>query len=212
MFSYIPTQDSLEIVLLIKVSKYLLNINECWASEYILGDHRFVVAVAKSCPTVCNPWDYSAPGFPVLHYLLEFAQTHAHCINDAIQPSHPLLPPSPPGLQSFSASESFPMSWFFASGGQCIGASISATVFPMYIQGWFPLVFTVLISLLCKGLSRVFFSTTVQKHQFLCPTFFMIQSLKKEMETHSSILAWEIPWTDEPGRLQSMGLQELDTM
>ena len=65
----------------------------------------------------------------------------------------------------FPASGSFPMSQFFASGGQSIGASASASVLPMYIQGWFPLGLTGLISLLSKGLSRVFSSTTVQRHQ-----------------------------------------------
>ena len=54
--------------------------------------------VVKSCPTLCDPMDCSTPGFPVLHYLLEFAQTHVHQANDAIQPSHPLLPTSPPAL------------------------------------------------------------------------------------------------------------------
>ena len=54
----------------------------------------------------------------------------------------------------------------FASGGQNIGASASASVLPMSIQGWFPLKLTSLISLLSKGLSRVFYSTTVQRHQF----------------------------------------------
>ena len=68
--------------------------------------------------------------------------------------------------QSFPASVSFPMSWLFALGGQSIGASTSALVLPMNIQGWFPLGMTNLISLLPKGLSRVFSSTTVQKHQF----------------------------------------------
>ena len=58
------------------------------------------------------------------------------------------------------------MSWLFASGGQSIGASASASVLPMSIQGWFHLGLTGLISLLSKGLSRVFSSTTVQKHQF----------------------------------------------
>ena len=66
--------------------------------------------------------------------------------------------------QSFPASGSFPMSWFFASGDQSIGAS--ASVLPMNIQGWFPLGLTGLISLQSKGLSRVLSSTTVQKHQF----------------------------------------------
>ena len=67
-------------------------------------------------------------------------------------------------LQSFPASESLPVSQFFASGGQSIGAS--ASVLPMNIQYWFPLGWTGWISLLSKGLQRVFSSTTVWKHQF----------------------------------------------
>ena len=55
-------------------------------------------SVAKLCPTLCNTMDCSMPGFPVLHYVLEFAQTHVHWIADAIQPSNPLLPPFPPVL------------------------------------------------------------------------------------------------------------------
>ena len=69
-------------------------------------------------------------------------------------------------LQSFSASRSFPMSQFFASGGQSIGASTSSSVLPMNIQDWFPLGWTGWISLQSKGLSRVFSNITVQKHQF----------------------------------------------
>ena len=69
-------------------------------------------------------------------------------------------------LQSFPASGSFQMSQFFASGGQTIGVSASASVLPMNIQDWFPLGLTWLISLQSKGLSRVFSNTTVQKHQF----------------------------------------------
>ena len=68
--------------------------------------------------------------------------------------------------QSFPASGSFPVSQLFPSGGQSIGASASASVLPMNIQDWFPLEWTGLISLTSKGLSRVFSSTTVQKHQF----------------------------------------------
>ena len=68
--------------------------------------------------------------------------------------------------QSFPASGSFPMSQVFASGGQSIGASASASALLMNIQGWFPWGWTGLISLLSKGLSRVFSSATVQKHQF----------------------------------------------
>ena len=68
-------------------------------------------------------------------------------------------------LQSFPASGSSPMSQFFKSGSQNSGASASASVLPMNIQGWFPLQLTGLISLLSKGLSRVFSNNTVQKHQ-----------------------------------------------
>ena len=67
-------------------------------------------------------------------------------------------------LQFVPASGYFSISRLFSSGGQSIGASVSASAFP--IQGWFPLGLTGLISLLSKGLSRVFFSITVRKHQF----------------------------------------------
>ena len=53
-------------------------------------------SVAQSCPTLCNPVNHSTPGLPVPHQLLEFTQTHVHRVSDAIQPSHPLLFPSPP--------------------------------------------------------------------------------------------------------------------
>ena len=69
-------------------------------------------------------------------------------------------------LPSLLASRSFLMSQLFTSGGQTIGTSTSASVFPMHIQGWFPLGLTGLISLLYKGLSRGFSKTTVQKQQF----------------------------------------------
>ena len=74
-------------------------------------------------------------------------------------------------LQSFPASGSFPMSPFFASGDQSIGVSASASVLPMNIQDWFPLVSTGWISLLSKGLSTVFSNTAVEKHQFFRLSF-----------------------------------------
>ena len=120
-------------------------------------------SVSQSCLTLYNPMDCSMPGFPDQHQLLELAQTRVHCIGEAIQPSHPLASPSPP---AFPTSGSLPMSRFFTSGGQSIGVSASASVFPMNIQDWFPLGLTGLISLQSKGLSRVFSNTTVQKHQF----------------------------------------------
>ena len=86
------------------------------------------------CPTLCNPIDCSTPGFPVHHQLPELAQTHVHQVGDAIQPSHPLFVPFSSCLQSFPAFGSFPMSQFFASGGQIIGASASASILLMNIQ------------------------------------------------------------------------------
>ena len=131
-----------------------------------------------------------------------------------------LLPPSIfPRIRIFF----FPMSRFFSSGDQSIGALASVSVLPMNSHDWFPLGLTGWISLQSKGLSRVF-NTTVQK----CSAFFMVQLshpymttwkiitlmiwtfvnkvIEKAMAPHSSTLAWKIPWMEEPGRLQSMGL------
>ena len=117
------------------------------------------------CLTLCDSMDCSTPGFPVYHKLLELFQTHVHWVGDAIQPSQPLSSPSPP---AFNLSEHQGLfQWeFFTSGGQSIGVSTSASVLPMNIQDWFPLILAGLISLQSKGLSRVFSNTTVQKHQF----------------------------------------------
>ena len=133
--------------------------------DYCLDD--LCCSVAQSCPALCDPVDCSTTGWPVLHCLLQLAQTHVHWAGDAIQPSHPLLPPSP-CPHSFPASGSFPVNRVFASGGQSIGASASASVLPVIIQDWFPLGLTGLI-LQSKGLSRVFSSTTVRKHQVFSP-------------------------------------------
>ena len=88
-------------------------------------------------------------------------------------------------LQSFPASRSFPMRQFFSSGGQSIG--VSASAFPMNIQDWFPLGLTGLISLQSKGLSRVFFNTTVQKHKFLGAQLSLVQLSHPYMTTGKTI-------------------------
>ena len=123
--------------------------------------------VAQSCPTLRGPMNLSKPGLPVHHQLPESTKTHVHWVGDAIQLSHPLLSPSPPSL-SLSQHQGlfFPMNQFFASGGQSIGVSASASLLPMNTQDWSPLEWTGWISLQTKGLSRVFSNTTVQKHQF----------------------------------------------
>ena len=120
--------------------------------------------------------DCSLTGFPVLHYLLEFAETHAHWVSDAIQPSHPLSSLSPPAL-SLSQHQGL-FQWVdSASDGQSIGASASASVLPMNTQGWFPLGLTGLLPLVSKGCSRVFSSTTIWKHQFFGASIFFIVQL-----------------------------------
>ena len=136
------------------------NIYQSWTNIW-----RCYFSVAKSCPTLCDPMNYSIPGFPVFTISLSLLNS---CLLS--QWCHPTISSSVSPFsscpQSFPASESFPVSQFFASGGQSIAASASASVVPMNIQGWFSLGLTGLISLQPKGLSRVFSDTTVQKHQF----------------------------------------------
>ena len=151
-------------------------------------------SVAKSCPTLCDLINCNMPSFPVPHCLPYFAQVHVHWISDNIQPSNPLPSPSPPCPQSFPASGSFPMSQFFASGGQTIGASASASVLPMNIQDWFPLGLAGLISLQSKGLSRVFSNTIVWKHQF----FGAQLSLWSNSHIHTWLLKKPLLWLDRP--------------
>ena len=121
---------------------------------------------AQLHPNLCNHMDCSMPGLPVHHQLLEFTQTHVLWVSDAIQPSHSLSSPSPPAPNPSQHQSLF--QWVNSSHevAKNIGASASASVFPMNIQGYFPLGLTGLISWLSEGLSRIFPSTTTQKHQF----------------------------------------------
>ena len=130
--------------------------------------------------------DYSMPGFPVVHYLPEFAQTRVHWLGDAIQPSHPPSSLFPPCPQSFPASGSFPMSWLFPSNGQSTRALTSASVLPMNIQDWFTLWLTGLISLQSKGLSRES-SPTPQFKSIDFSVLFMVQLSHPYMNTGKTI-------------------------
>ena len=141
--------------------------------------------------------DYNTPGFLVLHYLLEF--------NTNLCPlswwCHPTISffvtPFSSCPQSFPASGSFPMNRFLASGGQSIGASASASVLPMNIQGWFPLGLTILISLLSKGLLRVFSSTTVKSINssmlslLYGPAFTSLHDYRKNYSVEYMNLCWQ---------------------
>ena len=122
-------------------------------------------SVTQLCPTLCNPMNCSTPGLPVHHQLLESTQTHVHCVSDAIQPSHPLLPllllPSIfPSIRVFSNESAlfirWPKYWSFS-----FNISPSNEHSGLISLGW-----TGWISLQSKGLSKVFSNTTVQK--YLC--------------------------------------------
>ena len=123
----------------------------------------------------------------------EFTQTHFRRVCDAIQPSHHLSSLSPPTFtlsQHQGLFQWVSFFFFFASSGQSIRVSASASVLPMNIQDWFLLGWTGWIFLLSKGLSRVFSNTTVQKHQFF--------SAQLSSQSNSHIHTWllEKPETD----------------
>ena len=84
--------------------------------------------VAQSCPTLCDSMDCSTPGFPVLHYLSDFVQTHIHWVNDVSQPSHPLWPTSPFAHSLAQHQGLFQRIGSSHQGGQSIKALASASV------------------------------------------------------------------------------------
>ena len=129
----------------------------------------------------CNPMDCSTPGFPVLHHPEVWPSSCplSRWCHPTISSSVILFSYCP---QSHPASGSFPMSQLFASGGQSIGTLASVSVLPMNTQGWFPLRLTGLISLLSKGLSRVFSSITDGKHQFF--------STQPSLSALTSVCTW----------------------
>ena len=119
-------------------------------------------SVPQSYPTLCDPMNCSMPGLPVHHHLPGATQAHVHWVGDAIQPFYVLSSPSPPVLNLSQYQGLF--KW--VSSSHQGGVSPSTLVLPMNTQDWSPLGWTGWISLRSEGLSRVFSSTTVQKHQF----------------------------------------------
>ena len=154
-----------------------------WGTDdqnYLMHDE--FSSAAQSCPILCDPMDCGIPGFPIYHKHPEFTQTHVHWVSDAIQPSHPLLSPSPPAF-NLSSTRGFQMSQFFTSGGQSSEFSASTSVLPRNTQDW-SLGWTGWISLQSKALSRVFSNNTVQKHQlFSTQLFFTVQLSHPYMTT-----------------------------
>ena len=141
--------------------KVLTAVDQISSSDQFSSDQ--FSSVAQLCPTFANPC--SMPGLPVHHQLPEFTQTHVLWVGDVIQPSHPLLSPSPPALnltqhQGLSNESALRIRWpTYWSSSFNISPSNN-------IQDWFPLGWTGWICLQSKGLSRVFSNTIVQKHQF----------------------------------------------
>ena len=118
---------------------------------------------------------------PCRDQLPELAQTHVYWVSDAIRPSHPLSPSSPPAFNLSQHQGLFQMSWLFTSGDQSIGASTS--VFPMNLQGWFPLGWTGLMASLPKELLLYymgFYHNIFIFSHFLKGAFFSIDKYYKE--------------------------------
>ena len=138
--------------------------------KYVVKDTESLIccccSVTQSCPTLCYTVDFSMPGFPVLYCLPNFAPTHVHWVDDVIQSSHPLSPAFPPALNLSQHQGIFQWVGSLHQVAKNTVASASESVLPMNIQDWFPLGLNGLISLQSKGLSRVFSSNTVWKHQF----------------------------------------------
>ena len=132
-------------------------------------EERQFSSVAQSCPTLCDPTDWSMPGFTVHHQLPELTQTHVHWVGDPIQPSHPLSSPSPSAFDLSQHQGLFQWVSSLHQVAKVLGAS--ASVLSMNIQDRFPLRLTDLMSLQAKGLWRVFSNTTVQKHRFFGAQF-----------------------------------------
>ena len=149
------------------------------------------MSLAQLCLTFCNPINCSMPGFLILLYLPEFSQTHVHWVSDISSNNLILCWPFSSCPQSFPASGFFfPMIWLFASGGQSIRASASASALPMNFQGRFPLGLTGLISLPSKGLATVFSSNPDWKHQF----FSAQPSLWSNSHFHILLLGKPLLW------------------
>ena len=134
-----------------------------------------------SCvPLSVTPWTAA-------HLIPCLSPTPRACSNSSHQINSSSVIPFSSWYQSFPASESFPMSQFFTSGGWNIEVSASGSVFPMNIQDWFPLGWTGWISLQSNRLSRVFSNTTVQKHQFFGAQLSLWSSSHPYMTTRKTI-------------------------
>ena len=163
-------------------------------------------SVTKSYLILCNPMNSR---LLVLHYLPEFSQIHVHWVSDTIQPSHPLPPPSP---FAFNLSQHQGLFQWIGSLHQ------EAKILELQLQHWsFKLIFRVdflydwLVWFCCPRDSQE--SSPAQFESISSSALSLLYDptlpFEKEIATHSSILAWRIPWTEEPGGLQSIRSQRI---
>ena len=143
-------------------------------------------SVAQSFLTLCNPMDCSTPGFPVLHHLLELVQAHVHRVGDAIQPSHPLLSPSPPAFNLFQHQGLFKWVSSLHQGAKVL-VSASTSVLPMNIQNWFPLGLTNDLLAVQGTLKSLLQHHTSKASILQCSAFLMVQfsSIHDHWKNHS---------------------------
>ena len=140
----------------------LNNQKQCRVPREHMTSCCWCCSVPKSCLTFSIPM----PGFPVLHYILEFAQSPIHWVGDATQPAHLLSHPSPPDLNLSQHRSLF--QWVSSLNQVAKVLSFSFSISPSNKYSWLiSFRITWLISLVSKGLSRIFSSATVWKHQFL---------------------------------------------
>ena len=158
----------------------------CFCALYCTGLYQFSSVQSLSCVWLFVTPRTAAPhGDPTASLSVTNSRgSLKHRSTESVMPSNHLILccPLSSRLQSFPASGSFQMSQFFASGGQSIGVSASASVLPMNIQDWFSLGRTGWISLQSKGLPRVFANTTVQKRQFF--------GVQLSLQSNSHIHTW----------------------
>ena len=176
-------------------------------SEVFVQNEPQFSSVAQSCPTFCEPMDCSMPGFPLLHHLLELAQTHVQQVSDATQPSHLLSHPSPPtfnlsqhqGLfQWVSSLHQVAKVWSFSFS---ISPSSEYSGLISFRMGWFDLLAVqgTLKSLLQYHSSKA--SILPCTREALDPPESNSSALEKRIANHFSILALRIPWTVWKGKM-----------
>ena len=188
---------------------YVFSVHNLMSLEISIYLWQGCCSFTRLCPTLCDPMNCSTPGFSVLPYLLEFVQTPGHWISDAIQPFHPLMPPSPltsilPSIRVFSSESTLHIRWpKYWSFSFSISPTNEYSGLIFFRIDWFDL-------LAVQGtLKSVLHYHSLKASIFWHSAFlhiYMTTVMEWEMTTYSSILASKVPWTEEPGRLQSMGV------